>query len=78
MTFDDLEAGFIIWIVTVVVAILVYICEKLYFNFTNKQKKSPKLNKNVEPKNKKKRQKTYKAHTQVVKAQKKSKISRQN
>lgn len=36
LTFEDLQSGFVIWMVTVLVAIIVFILEKIFYNITHK------------------------------------------
>lgn len=44
LTLEDLEAGIFIWLVSVLVAIIVYICEIIYFKITKRENfhKQPK------------------------------------
>lgn len=37
LTLEDLQSGFVIWLIAVLSAIFVFICEKIYFKITNKQ-----------------------------------------
>lgn len=37
LTFDDLKAGFVIWLVAVLASIIVFIFEKIVYKLTNKQ-----------------------------------------
>lgn len=45
LSMEDLKSEFIIWLVTVLIAVVVFICEKIYFRISNKikEKKQKKM-----------------------------------
>lgn len=65
LTLEDLESGFVIWLIAVLITIIIFICEKIYFKITNEENWTK--SKVVEEKNQKRKKKSAKKERPKIK-----------
>lgn len=66
LTFDDLRAGFVIWLVAVLASIIVFIFEIVFFKISKKRENAPKIEKSKTKKRKNRKKQKSKAINKMI------------